>query len=370
MPPTLPPLAQTAPYTPSPPPPSQEQQHLEMLQQPDGPCSSSSFFTATPGLPNTPPSMQQQQQQQRSSWHQPRFLRSALLGVAGSFTGGQLAVLRGCLPEGAVQLIEADQRVHKAEGRSYGTWWEAPPPSTVVQSQERSTTPPPDARRSTSNTNTTDPAAVPPTPTITPSGGGTDASASTVSYSPLERWMLARVGLRAQAALTQLLQRQQQLKPEESAGADASSASLSSSAADQQPPAVRRFDGDASASLTGVDRGPTAAPEISSTANDQAAAAVAAVFDGVTTNDSLNSSGEPDRATAMQGGRGVAARALWNLDRIDQRGLPLNGRYWPPGSGEGVTIYTLDRCVCGGGEGEVEVVGGVGWLSLSSCCPV
>lgn len=39
----------------------------------------------------------------------------------------------------------------------------------------------------------------------------------------------------------------------------------------------------------------------------------------------------------------VRANAVpWNLDRIDQRYLPLDGRYWPNGSGSGVTAYIVD----------------------------
>lgn len=39
--------------------------------------------------------------------------------------------------------------------------------------------------------------------------------------------------------------------------------------------------------------------------------------------------------------------APWNLDRIDQRALPLSGSYTPPSSGAGVSIYVLDNGVLG-----------------------
>jgi subtilisin family serine protease len=35
----------------------------------------------------------------------------------------------------------------------------------------------------------------------------------------------------------------------------------------------------------------------------------------------------------------------WNLDRIDQRGLPLDGRFSPDGDGRGVHVYVIDSGV-------------------------
>ena len=46
---------------------------------------------------------------------------------------------------------------------------------------------------------------------------------------------------------------------------------------------------------------------------------------------------EPDhRMTAN------AAAVPWSLDRLDQRALPLDGRFTPPGDGAGVTVYVID----------------------------
>ncbi|WP_423184124.1 S8 family serine peptidase [Arthrobacter sp. NyZ413] len=44
---------------------------------------------------------------------------------------------------------------------------------------------------------------------------------------------------------------------------------------------------------------------------------------------------------------GTESPAPWNLDRIDQRALPLSGGYTPPSSGAGVSIYVVDNGVLG-----------------------
>ena len=44
----------------------------------------------------------------------------------------------------------------------------------------------------------------------------------------------------------------------------------------------------------------------------------------------------------VQAERRASATGLWGLDRIDQRGLPLDGRIVTPGQGQGVAVYVLD----------------------------
>ena len=39
---------------------------------------------------------------------------------------------------------------------------------------------------------------------------------------------------------------------------------------------------------------------------------------------------------------GERQTSQWHLDRIDQRGLPLNRQYSPGNNGAGVTIFVLD----------------------------
>ena len=203
-----------------------------------------------------------------------------------------------------MRLVEADQRVVKAEGpaAAYSDWWAATAPPA-------------------------------------PAGGGDqepqvqkqDGAAAAGSREAAEaRWVLAQVGLAAQAAITRQLQGQQ-------------SQHLNGTTAD--PPRVHRADDGAgpgpAAGVSAVAVGPDS-PQAQALADEAIEAVYGAASGGAGgagARGRNGGSGDPRADPA------AAARALWNLDRADQKALPLDGRFAAPATGRGVTIYTVDSGV-------------------------
>ncbi|KIZ00099.1 peptidase S8/S53 subtilisin kexin sedolisin [Monoraphidium neglectum] len=223
-----------------------------------------------------------------------RIFGSALPGAAGHFTRGQLAALAECLPQGALKHVELDHKVRKAEGDGYGAWWEARAPSTA---------PPPAAPITTASSG----ARPPPAP-----------------LGDRRAWLLASVGLRAQGALARLLHPPQApAGPPADSGAAAQPSSLTAVRSSQG--AADESIGASAGSPPPVSIGPQDHPGAAAAPPPGAAEGAAAVAYNVS------------RASGAGG-----MRALWNLDRLDQRALPLDGVFGRPDSGSGVTIYTVD----------------------------
>lgn len=258
-----------------------------------------------------------------------RVYATGMLGVSGNFSNAQLAMLTACLPHGAIAYVEPDARVHKMEDSADwhpgGAWF---PDERALESV--------DARRaaaaSTAHALESIAAAaraagedelLPPRDVV--ESTGTDAK-------PDLRRRLADAAGRSKTKREVLMMAAAQVTTEEDHLA-----------------LLSHIDRDAARSFSRADFGVVNAMSRSEDAEFKFIEGGQSAFTSSTAGAGFGNL----TAAQLNNGTFRAAKqqrvhlALWNLDRVDQANLPLDGVYRygsdrEPGTGHGVTVYVVD----------------------------
>eukprot|EP00879_Flechtneria_rotunda_P001995 GHRR01002171.1.p1 GENE.GHRR01002171.1~~GHRR01002171.1.p1 ORF type:complete len:748 (+),score=234.78 GHRR01002171.1:134-2377(+) len=277
---------------------------------------------------------------------------TALPGVAGRFNQQQYQALLDCIGKDSIDYIERDGQVLKAEAGDYRDWWrQRPSPGTTIKQllqhmqQDAAATPLGTRRQQIRqwllaevglSTQQHLANGQPDLVTVQAMDGSKEDQTGSVTTENLHEPIRSAVTSTFTGSISSVTAAEGAL----GAGSDDSSISVDQAA--RQPVFGGRTDYKNQDPGIPVDSNAIANPEILATsAGDQVSAASRQTEQPL----SQQAAEEANNASGVKVQRLVPA--LWNLDRIDQRALPLDGTFAygtdsTAGTGKGVTIYTID----------------------------